>query len=131
MGSLLPSVCTATGLNLSTMCREPVFASQSTHEIQRRLTLELSEHELHWQSGLVGTVFYSSRVGSLQLYALRYGAEVEVRPEPFDDFLLVQMPLHGNATFQADGIRQRVAAGEVALLSSHYDTRLTWQQGLQ
>lgn len=131
MGFLHSSVCTATGLNLSTMCREPAFASQSAHEIQRRLTLELSEHELHWQSGSVDTVFYRGQVGNLQLYALRYGAEVEVRPEPFDDFLLVQMPLHRSATFHADGICQRVGAGEVALLSPCFDSRLIWQQGCE
>jgi len=131
MGMMTSAVCANTGLDLSSMCREPVFVSHCAQETQNRMTQELAEHELNWHGESVDTVLYRGPVGRLELYALRYGAEVEVRPRPFDDFVLVQMPLRGSATFESRGERYRVGAGEVAILSPEDNTHLVWQQGCE
>lgn len=131
MGMMSETSLANASLDLSLMFREPVFVSRSAQETQSRLALELADHELNWQAGLVDTEFYHGPVGRMELYALRYGAEVEIRPQPFDDFVLVQMPLRGSATFQAGGKQHRVGTGEVVILAPEENTSMVWHQGCE
>ncbi|MDZ4327596.1 MAG: hypothetical protein U1A73_21625, partial [Pseudomonas sp.] len=119
------------GLNLSLMCREPVFTSRSAQETQRLMGQALVEHELDWPRGGVDTAFYRGQVASCELYALRYGGQVEIRPQPFEDFVLVQMPLRGSATLESDGMGYDVSPGEVAILSPRKQARVVWEEGCE
>jgi len=131
MPGLHSTASNGAGLDLSRMCRQPLFTSDSAQESRRLLGEQLVEHELTWQHGGVDTAFYHSTVGDCELYALRYGGEVEVRPQPFEDFVLVQMPLRGTVTLSADGQHRSINAGEVAWLAPCEETRLLWREGCE
>ena len=119
------------GLDLSKLCRTPVFTSRSRQESHRLLARELVEHDLSWRTGNVDTAFFRAEVGRCQLFVLRYGAEVEVRPRPFTDFVLMQMPLRGRASIECDGLALDLKAGQVAVLSPNHQARLVWHTGCE
>ncbi|VVQ13156.1 hypothetical protein PS914_05440 [Pseudomonas fluorescens] len=127
--NLMPGV--GAGLDLSRLCQTPVFTSRSRQESHRLLARELVEHDLSWRSGNVDTAFFRAEVGRCQLFVLRYGAEVEVRPRPFTDFVLMQMPLRGRASIECDGLALELAAGQVAVLSPNRQARLIWHSGCE
>ncbi|GAB7528233.1 AraC family transcriptional regulator [Pseudomonas sp. 3A(2025)] len=119
------------GLDLSRLCETPVFTSHSRQESHRLLARELVEHDLSWRSGPVDTAFFRAVVGRCQLFVLRYGAEVEVRPRPFTDFVLMQMPLRGRASIECDGLTLELEEGQVAVLSPNRQARLVWHSGCE
>ena len=60
---------------------------------------------------------------------LKYGAEVEITPEPFDDFFMLEMPLCGGATLES--LRRPVAqsSNEKALfVPPHARFTSTWEK---
>lgn len=118
-------------LDLSRLCQTPVFTSRSPQESYRLLTRELGEHDLSWRSGSVDTACFRADVGRCQLYVLRYGAEVEVRPKPFTDSVVMQMPLRGRAILECDGLALELEAGQVAVLSPNRQARLVWSSGCE
>ncbi|VVN04939.1 hypothetical protein PS662_03546 [Pseudomonas fluorescens] len=129
--SVHPMPGAGTGLDLSRLCQTPVFTSRSRQESHRLLARELVEHDLSWRSGHVDTAFFRAEVGRCQLFVLRYGAEVEVRPRPFTDFVLMQMPLRGRASIECDGLALELEAGQVAVLSPNRQARLVWHSGCE
>lgn len=122
-----PRMAVAQSLDLSNLYRHPVFRSRSTVESHRELNNAITEHQLRWGRGDVSTALYRRELGRIGVMVLSYGAEVEVTPQPFKDFSLVQMPLSGAAEIECDGIATRVERGEVAVLSPRRSVRLLWQ----
>lgn len=118
-------------LDLSRLCREPVFTSRCAQESRQRLAGELVDHDLRWRCGTVDTTFFRAAIGRCELLVLRYGAEVEVRAQPFEDFVLIQMPLRGSASLECDGLQQRVEPGDVAVLTPREQARLVWGPGCE
>lgn len=133
MAALMPVEAprSGSGLDLSGLCRTPVFTSHSRQESQRLLALELVEHELSWRSGHVDTALFRAEVGGCQLFVLRYGAEVEICPRPFTDFVLMQMPLRGAASIECDGLALELEVGQVAVLAPDRQARLLWRNGCE
>lgn len=127
----VPAVLPVAGLDLSGLCRTPVFTSHSRQESHRLLARELVDHDLRWQGGAVDTAFFRAEIGRYFLFVLRYGAEVEIRPRPFTDFVLMQMPLRGSASLECDGIHLELQAGQVAVLSPSHEARLVWHSGCE
>lgn len=129
--SMEPPLNGSAALDLSRLCQTPVFTSHSRQESHRLLARELVEHDLSWRSGRVDTAFFRAEVGRCQLFVLRYGAEVEVRPRPFTDFVLMQMPLRGRASIECDGLALELEEGQVAVLSPSRQARLVWHSGCE
>lgn len=117
----------AHSLDLSNLYRHPVFRSRSTVASHHELNHAITEHQLRWGRGDVSTALYRRELGRITVLALSYGAEVEVTPEPFKGFSLVQMPLSGAAEIECDGVSMRLEQGEVAVLSPRRAVRLLWQ----
>lgn len=131
MSGLHSSSANRLGLDLSALVSQPGFSSCSAQAVQQRLGEALVAHELEWPDGRVDVTLHRGRVASCELYALRYGGQVEIRPQPFEDFVLVQMPLRGNATLQCDGISRSVGAGDVAVLAPREGARVLWEAGCE
>lgn len=131
MTALQSAAANSVGLNLAQICREPVFTSRCAQETRRLMGEVLVEHELEWPQGGVDTAFYRGQVASCELYALRYGGQVEIRPQPFKDFVLVQMPLRGHASLESDGLSYSIGAGEVAILAPREYARVRWEEGCE
>ncbi|MFD1007177.1 AraC family transcriptional regulator [Oceanisphaera ostreae] len=119
------------GLDLSRLYREPVFTSQSKEKSHQLLSNNLVDHDLYWREGTVDTAFFHATIGCCDIFALRYGAEVEVHPKPFTDFVLIQTPLHGSASIQCDGAALEVKPGQLLILAPSYNVRLTWHSGCE
>lgn len=128
MNNISSPVIEVSGLNLSSMFKSPVFTSQSPFESQRRLSMELVDHEMEWRRGPVDTALYRGKIGRCEILALRYGAEVEIRPKPFQDFVLIQMPIQGSAVLQSSGVTHQVNPGQAAIFSPGEHSSLLWRQ---
>ncbi|MFC3608613.1 AraC family transcriptional regulator [Stutzerimonas tarimensis] len=122
---------TAAGLDLSGLCREPVFTSRCRAESHQLLARELVEHDLSWRQGAVDTAFFRAAIGRCDLFVLRYGAEVEVRPQPFNDFVLMQLPLRGSASLLCDGVALEARPGQLSVLAPRHEARLVWRRGCE
>ncbi len=67
-------------------------------------------------------------IGSFNV--LQYGAKVEVTPEPFDDFFMLEMPLRGGASLESQGRRTAQSSTDRALfVPPHARFRSEWAQG--
>lgn len=117
--------------DLSKIYRNPVFRSRSSVTSHHELQLALTEHQLRWGRGEVATSLYRRDLQHMSLMILSYGAEVEVTPAPFKDFVLVQMPLRGSVEVESDGLPLRLGPGEVAVLAPRHSLRLLWQPGCE
>lgn len=74
---------------------------------------------------------FKGATGRLQVYLLRYGAEVTVTPRPFADFSLVHMSIRGGAEIESDGHRISVAEGRAAVIAPRRSIQLRWTAGTE
>lgn len=114
----------------------PIYQNRVFHSDQRALShwqvaQELADHTIDWKRGAVDVAMYKGRVRRLEAYVLRYGAEVEITPRPFEDFMLVHMSLRGAAEVESDGHRVDVAEGRAALIAPKHSVRLRWHAGTE
>ena len=116
-------------LDLSPLDRHCVFHSDAAVESHDQVARELSDHDLVWRNGRVDTAMHKASLRQTSMFTLRYGAEVEVRPRAFDDFVLVHMSLRGAAEVESDGRRIHIPEGRTALIAPRKDIRMWWQQG--
>jgi AraC-like DNA-binding protein len=86
---------------------------------------------VQWGAGKADASMWSAATPRLKLMALRYGSEVEIRPRPFDDFGLVQMPLRGSMQVEVGGMCHEVGPGQVAVLSSCEPLKLRWSESCE
>ncbi|MGJ7490879.1 AraC family transcriptional regulator [Variovorax sp. ZT4R33] len=118
----------APAMDLSRLYRNRVFASNRIDSSRAYLRDALVEHDVRCGAGAVDSALYSAGSPRLQMFVLRYGPEVEVRPQPFDGFALVQMPLSGSAEIESDGHRLSIARGQVAVIAPRRSVRLRWSR---
>lgn len=111
--------------------RSCVFRSDERSSSHHFIAEELSEHKLDWKRGAVDVAMFKGQLQRLKMYVLRYGAEVEVKPRPFDDFALVHMSLRGAAEIMADGVRVDILEGRAAIIAPRNDLRLRWHEGTE
>jgi AraC-like DNA-binding protein len=116
-------------LGLAPLYRHRVFQSTRKVDCHAQVAKELSEHDLFWKGDDVDTVLFKAAIRQLQIYLLRYGAEVIVRPRLFDGFALVHMTLSGTVEIEADGQKVCIPQGRTALIAPKRNLRLWWQAG--
>lgn len=114
----------------------PIYQNRVFHSDERALShwqvaQELADHTISWKRGTVDAAMYKGRVRRLEAYVLRYGAEVEITPRPFDDFMLVHMSLRGAAEVVSDGHHIEVAEGRAALIAPRRAIQLRWHAGTE
>lgn len=108
-----------------------LFRSDERVEAHEYVARELIDHVLRWKRGRPDVAMYKGQANRLQVYLLRYGAEVEVTPRPFDDFALVHTSLVGAAEIEADGNRIELAEGRTAVLAPRRRLLLRWYPGTE
>ena len=116
-------------LNLSKLYQGCVFHSDQKVATHQHVASALADHDLQWRRGTVNTALYQARINRLQMMALRYGAEVEVTPRPFEDFALVHTSLKGCTEFDCDGHRVAVPQGRTAIIAPKKHIRMVWGEG--
>ena len=74
---------------LAALYRNRLFHSDVRVEAHDHVSRELVDHVLRWKRGTPDAAMFKGELNQLKMYLLQYGAEVEVTPRPFDDFVLV------------------------------------------
>ncbi|WP_211463355.1 AraC family transcriptional regulator [Collimonas silvisoli] len=115
--------------SLAPLYRRRVFQSSEKVDCHAQVAQELSAHDLHWKGDAVDTVLFKATIRQLQVFMLKYGAEVVVRPQLFEGFVLVHMTLSGIAEIEADGQKIRIPQGRTAIIAPKRNVRLWWQAG--
>ena len=118
----------AGSLDLSHLYQHCLFRSDAQVDSHDQVARELSDHDLRWRHGAVDTAMYKAGMRRMEMFVLRYGAEVEVRPRPFKDFALVHLSLRGGAEIEADGVRVSIPQGRTALIAPR-SIRMWWERG--
>ena len=116
---------------LSPLYQNRVFQSDERVVAHDHVSRELAEHALRWKGGIPDAAFFKRQLNQLTIYLLRYGAEVEVTPRPFDDFSLVHTSLIGGAEIECDGLKFTLPEGRSAVLSPRRRVQLRWYPGTQ
>lgn len=116
-------------LSLAPLYRHRVFQSSRKVDSHAQVANELSEHDLFWKGDNVDTVLFKAPIERLQIFMLKYGAEVVVRPRLFNGFALVHVTLSGVAEIEADGRKVCIPQGRTALIAPKRQVRLWWQAG--
>lgn len=105
-----------------------LFASHDVDETRAMVSRVMKTHQL----GVVGhTQHLDARMhhvalGDVSVSRLRYGANVEIKPGPLEDFYLVQMPLAGHARIE-NGSHYVDSGPELAsVLSPDDPTAMRW-----
>jgi len=111
--------------------RRCVFRSDTRVDSHFHVARELADHNLHWKRGAVDVAMFKGSLQRLQLFVLRYGAEVEVTPGPFEDFALVHMSLKGAAEIESDGHKLEIGEGRAAVVAPKHKVRLRWHEGTE
>ncbi|KFG92826.1 AraC family transcriptional regulator [Burkholderia paludis] len=114
---------------LSALYRNCVFRSGLRMDAHEQVSVELAEHALRWKPGVPDAALFKGQLNHLSVYALQYGAEVEVAPRPFDGFSLVHTSLAGGAEIECDGHVMDVSGGRTAVLAPRARVRLRWRPG--
>ncbi|QDD65973.1 AraC family transcriptional regulator [Herbaspirillum seropedicae] len=120
---------TVHALSLEPLYRRRVFQSSRKVDCHAQVANELSEHDLFWKGDDVDTVLFKAAIQQLQIFMLKYGAEVIVRPRLFNGFALVHMTLSGSAEIESDGRKVCIPQGHTALIAPKRNLRLWWQAG--
>ncbi|WP_447577473.1 AraC family transcriptional regulator [Achromobacter kerstersii] len=107
---------------------QQLFASGNLEEARSMVGRVMRPHHL----GVVGAAqrldarMHHLPLGEVSLNRLRYGAQVEIRPGPLEDFFLVQMPLSGSACIRS-GPQQVDSTSELAsVVSPDDDLAMCW-----
>lgn len=114
---------------LSSLYQNCLFRSTERSHSHEQVSRELTDHQVSWKRGAADVAMFKGQLKRLQLYVLQYGAEVEVRPRPFEDFSLVHTSLSGGTEVECDNERLYVAEGRTALLSPRQRVSLRWHPG--
>jgi len=114
---------------LSPLTAQCLFRSDERVAVHDHVARELADHSLRWRRGAPDAVMHKGRTEHLHVYMLKYGAEVEVTPHPFDDFCLVHTSLVGGLEVETEGQRLYIAEGRSAVLPARRGVRLHWQPG--
>lgn len=96
-----------------------------------RLSSDYTSHRMHWQAGAgFDFVHMTARIPQGSFNILRYGPEVEIRPQTFGDFYMLEMPLAGGVRLTGDGA-EPVETGQDMALFIPPDLRFTsvWRPG--
>ncbi|HWX02930.1 AraC family transcriptional regulator [Collimonas sp.] len=116
-------------LSLAPLYRRRVFQSSKKVDCHVQVAKELSAHDLYWKGDNVDTILFKATIRKLQVFMLKYGAEVVVRPKLFDGFVLVHMTLSGIAEIESDGQKVCIPQGHTAVIAPRRNLRLWWQAG--
>ena len=115
--------------SLLPLMRNCLFRSDQRVDAHEQVSRELIDHVLRWRQGMPDAAMHKAASPNIRMYLLQYGAEVEVTPQPFDDFVLVHTSLAGGTEVELDGQRIDVMQGRSALLAPKRKVRLRYFPG--
>ena len=110
--------------------RHQVFCSRSPQDSHVAVAHAFCDHSLTWKSGKVDTVISRLNFERLELFSIQYGAEVEIYPQSFSDFVLLQISLQGMLDLEIGCTRQTSRVGQASFLGRQNSPfRMHWSPG--
>ena len=108
--------------------RERTLATTDLDEAREILTRQYCSHSLFQKDhGAALDVRYSHcSMLNMSVNSLQYGAEVDIRPQEFETFYLVHIPLAGRASIRAGAHQFNIAPGVAAIISPSHQVSTTW-----
>ncbi len=116
---------------LSVLYQNCLFRSNVRAAVHQPVAQELANHVIYWKQGTPNMALFKGCLKHINAYVLHYGADVEVLPAPFRDFVLVHTVLAGSAEMATDGHWLSVEPGRSAILAPRRSLRLRWHAGTQ
>lgn len=118
-------------IELAPLLKRRVFSSTQPAETRERVSEALKEHRLTWKGGRVDAELNRGRFGALSVCTLRYGAEVHIEPDRLQDFMLVQVPLHGRARIECGADSVDTHPDCAAVIAPNRALKLHWEAGCE
>lgn len=107
-----------------------LFTSRDLREVQGRVSSVFKPHSLEIRDGStrLHSRLHHVPIGQVSFNRLKYGGEVQIRPERLEDFYLIQMPLQGEAHIISDGNPLRSVAGTASVLNPTQTLDMRWNR---
>ena len=104
------------------------FRSDNLDEFRSHLSASYCDHKVFGRtsSDLISACHTSASLGAITLNYLRYGAQVEVRPETYDTFYMLEVPCSGEMLLTCNGQAIRNRVGMATLISPSCPVRSVW-----
>lgn len=116
-------------MDMSLLERHRLFRCDSPQRSHDAVAEAFCDHGLQWGSGRVDTALSRLPFEHTELYLLQYGAEVEVRPRAFVDFVLVHVSLSGVLSLEGERDRLDCRTGGAVLLGRQPALKMRWAEG--
>lgn len=98
-------------------------------EARARLAADYTRHQMAVEGGGFDFLHMSARIPQGSFNILRYGSAVEIRPEEFGDFYMLEMPLTGGVTLDSAGARARSGKDVALLIPPNLRFTSVWEPG--
>lgn len=110
------------------LARYARFATQDVDEAREQVSRVYCDHRLRPLSGArrVGAWQNMTRVGSLAVGAMSYGAEVEIDPGSLGDFYLLMLPYAGRASIRNGKQFAEAGTDQASVLNPDDTTQMRW-----
>lgn len=119
------------GLDLSPLYQDCILKSHERCETYDAIAGELCDYGLQWSGSQVDARAFRCRVGGMSIYSMRYGDEVQIRPDLYRDFALVHVSIRKGIEIETDGRIFHVPEGRVFFSSPQRSIALRWQEGCE
>jgi len=108
--------------------RERTLATTDLDEARDILTRQYCSHSLFKKdrSAVLDVRYSHCSLLNTSVNCLQYGAEVDIRPQEFETFYLVHIPLAGRASIRAGAHRFDIGPGVAAIVSPSHEVSTTW-----
>jgi AraC-like DNA-binding protein len=108
--------------------REQTLATRDLDEAREILTRQYCSHSIFQKdrSAALDVRYSHTHMLNMSFNYLQYGAEVEIRPQEFETFYLVHIPLAGSASIRAAGHQFDIRPGAAAIVSPSQQVSTTW-----
>jgi AraC-like DNA-binding protein len=102
-------------------------------EVHRSATTVMNTHSMRVLRRAEGAQaeIRQSASGTLKLLHFAYRSEVDIRPEPLEDFVAVHLPVRGALAYACNGRDYRVGPGSGVAISPRDDVRMRWSENLE
>lgn len=108
-----------------------LFQSSDIDQTRKIVGEVFCPHDLRitGQHQKVDARMHHAKIGAISVNRLRYGADVAIDPGQLNDFLLVQMPLAGNALVTCGKTSVNANARMATVVTSRLPLRMWWSGG--
>lgn len=119
------------GLDLEPLYQDCLLKSHERRETYDAIASELCDYGLEWAGSPVHALAYRCQAGDLNVYSMRYGDEVLIRPDLYKGFLLAHVSVRKGIEIESDGRVFNLPEGSVFFSAPKSQISLRWQEGCE